>query len=85
MTDRISALTVMLDRDIRSDDVEVLMDAIRMLRYVGSVEKHVATGEEQMARGRVAMKIGSKLHDAISAIVRDDKPLPEDWKRFSKE
>ena len=38
MTDRIHALTVVLDEDMRIDDAEPLVQAIRMMRHVADVQ-----------------------------------------------
>ena len=37
MTDRVVSLTVILEKDFRVDDVEVLKNVISMIRGVGSV------------------------------------------------
>lgn len=42
MTNRIFALSVALTDNIREDDVQVLVAAIKLLRGVLSVETHVA-------------------------------------------
>ena len=42
MTDRFNALTVALEKDIRIDDAEGIMNAIRQLRGVISVSGNVA-------------------------------------------
>lgn len=42
MTDRICSLTVVLDRNIREDDVESLVEAIRHFKSVLTVEKDVS-------------------------------------------
>lgn len=74
MTDRISALTVVLNRDIRVDDVEVVTNAIRMIRGVASVELNVVDPLEHMARMRVRNDIESKLRTAVTAICRGELP-----------
>ena len=53
MTDRIHALTVVLDRDMRDDDVECVVDAIRMIRFVASIDTHVTDLRDHQARVRV--------------------------------
>lgn len=52
MTDRVKGLYVALDQDIRVDDVEPLMNAIRTLRNVSAVEceQFVTTPEDWMNR-----------------------------------
>ena len=41
MTDRLKGCTVVFDRDIRVDDAEHLLDAIRMLRGVIDVTPEI--------------------------------------------
>lgn len=72
MTDRIHALTVVLDRDIREDDIEDIIAAIKMNRFVADVKIHVANTEDYMARARVRSDIRFEIHKAIEKIF-DDK------------
>lgn len=75
MTDRIHALTVVLDRDMRDDDVQVVINAIKMIRFVASVGAHVTDVSDYAARERVANEIDSKLQCAVYEIVHGE-PLP---------
>lgn len=61
MTDRIHALTVVLDDDYRTDDVEPIVEAIKMLRGVLTVEEHVANMNDYSARSRVRAKLEERL------------------------
>lgn len=61
MTDRIHALTVVLDKDIRSDDVEVVIQAIQMIRHVARVRTHVADLETYAARARVREDLRERM------------------------
>lgn len=65
MTDRVSALIVTLERDIRIDDVEVLVDAIKMLRGVMTVETHISNIEQHIAEERVRREFRQKLYEAL--------------------
>jgi hypothetical protein len=38
MTDRVTAFLVVLDRDIRDDDAQPTLDAIKQIRFVATVE-----------------------------------------------
>jgi hypothetical protein len=49
MTDRIRTLTIRLDRDIRTDDVEPLVAAIRQLRGVAEVAHGPVTHPNEWA------------------------------------
>ena len=61
MTDRFNSLTVVLERDIREDDAESLMEAIRHLRGVRSVAGNVGNIEEHVARARVLHDVKQRL------------------------
>lgn len=66
MTDRINGLYVILEKDIREDDVEDLVNAIRLLRGVLKVETHVADFDEAIARARVRSELTGKLWDVLN-------------------
>jgi hypothetical protein len=61
MTDRYNALTVVLERDIRDDDAEQILAAIRCLRGVLSVTGNVVDIADHVARERAVSEIGEKL------------------------
>ena len=71
MTDRINAFVVILDRDIRDDDVEAITNALRMVKHVASVEPVVARSTEGMvARTRVSKWWRDKLFAIIDEAPR---------------
>ena len=53
VTDRINALTLVLDRDIRDDDIEFLRQACMVLKHVSRVELNVADIGQLVAETRV--------------------------------
>jgi hypothetical protein len=61
MTDRYSHLTVALDANLRSDDAEALIAAIRQLRGVAAVSGNVADGSLFVAEQRVKNDLTQKL------------------------
>ena len=65
MTARYNFLTVALERDIREDDAEMLLNAIRMLRGVLKVEPNVADATAWTAEERVRRELGKKLMDVV--------------------
>ena len=69
MTDRVKGLYVALDKDYRDDDVQALIDAIKMLRGVADVATKVAQVDDYFNRAQIRYDIQSKLFDAISDIV----------------
>ena len=69
MTDRLNAITVVLDHDIRDDDAEPLLNAIRMLRGVLEVTPHVADYASHVAESRARQA----WRERILKILREDK------------
>jgi hypothetical protein len=65
MTDRVHSLTVVLDGDIRIDDLQPLIAAIRQMRNVAYVETHVSDVASLMAEVRAKQELQSKLFEAL--------------------
>lgn len=65
MTDRIQHLTVALDHDIRTDDVQPLIDAIMLLRGVLTVRGNVVDHATFVASVRIRHSLEKKLYAAI--------------------
>ena len=65
MTDRVNALVVVLDQDIRIDDVESLMNAIRQLNHVASVEPNVSNLDSHLAVERARYDLRQQLVDVL--------------------
>ena len=65
MTDRFHALTVVLDRDVRDDDLDALTDAIRMLRGVMDVRRHIADIATHGAEVRVRAEYRRRIYAAL--------------------
>ncbi len=61
MTDRFNALTVVLETDIRDDDAEALIAAIRQLRGVLSVSGNIANPSDYIAQQRARHELCDKL------------------------
>ncbi len=68
MTDRLKGCNVVFDRDIRDDDVEPLLNAIRMMKGVLSVSPERATADDWMIRSRVKREFIEKLYNLIDEI-----------------
>jgi len=68
MTDRYKGLTVSLEKDTREDDAEYILNAIRMIRGVASVEGNVSTPEDHMNRQQVRAEIRDKLYALANEI-----------------
>ena len=70
MTDRIRHLTITLERDIRDDDLEPLLLAIRLIRGVAIVEPHVVQASDHLAREVARAEIQQQLHEAVDSVFR---------------
>ena len=67
MTDRYNSFTVVLDHNIREDDAQSLMDAIRHFTNVISVEGNVSDINDYVAETRVRYEIRQKLFEALDS------------------
>jgi len=65
MTDRYHSLTVVLDRDIRTDDAETTINAIKMIKNVLSVKGIVSNVDSNMAYSRAKHELTSKIWDIL--------------------
>ena len=73
MTDRVRTLTVVLERDTRTDDAEETIRAISMIRGVVSVEKGpVVSLEQHHARLALSADLRCKLHDLVDSVFDGD-------------
>lgn len=65
MTDRFKQLIVVLEKDIREDDAEALINAIRMMRGVLKVRGDVAGAQDMWAADRARRELRDKLWKAL--------------------
>ena len=61
MTDRIKGVWVAFRDDLREDDAEPVIEAIKQLRVVVGVTKLVANSDHWMARMQVSNEIGEEF------------------------
>jgi len=66
MTDRFYALTVALEKDIRSDDAESILEAIKMIKGVRNVKPLVANPDTWMAEERARHELTMKLWEVLN-------------------
>ena len=65
MTDRYKGLVVTLERDVRSDDAQPIIDAIKQIRGVLSVAPSVVCIDDHMNRARIAEDFIAKLYKVL--------------------
>ena len=70
MTARIRSLTIALDEDIRTDDIECLVNAIQMMRNVHSVTTNEVNPNDWVTERRVKLETAQKLNNLINEIIK---------------
>ena len=61
MTDRLKGFTVTLERDIREDDVQKLLETIELHKGVFHVEPVLVTSEDHINRTRIRLELLQKI------------------------
>lgn len=61
MTDRYSGFHVVLEEDLRDDDAQATIAAIRQIKGVMAVEPVTANYEDILAKNRVRLEIGDSI------------------------
>ncbi len=68
MADRIKGLTVSLTHDIRDDDCQSIIDAIKMIKGVEEVETHIADAVDWIARKQVKGQLREIISEWFDAL-----------------
>jgi len=63
MTDRVKGFTVTLEKDVRIDDVEVILIAFKMIKGVAQVEPSISTSDDHMNRERLKWELRDKFYE----------------------
>lgn len=66
MTNRINRLTVVLETDVRDDDIQALVAAVGQFRGVASVDLNVADPASHTALMRARYELREKLWEALA-------------------
>ena len=61
MTERVKGFIVTLEKDIRIDDVQVIIQAISMIRGVADVEPSISNSDDYMNRQMVKNELREKF------------------------
>lgn len=65
MTDNYKGCTVVFDKDVREDDAEFILNAIRMIKGVLSVSFSLSAPEDWMIQERVRHGLKKRLRDLL--------------------
>jgi hypothetical protein len=63
MTDMVKGFTITLDTDIRIDNVEVVLNAIKMIKHVAHVDPIISTSNDHHEKIRLRQELQSKFYD----------------------
>jgi hypothetical protein len=66
VTDRVGAITVILEKDWRADDVQAVINALKMIRGVADAMPEVTSVTDAIARVRVRREMIDKIFGAIN-------------------
>ena len=70
MTDRLKGLVVAFEADVRVDDADHIINAIRMLRGVSDVTELPIESSDWLARTRVRMELWEAIHSLFYPVLQ---------------
>jgi len=73
MTDRLKGILVTLDVDVREDDAEPILNAIRQIRHVADVRPVLADIQDHIVGMRVRMDLEKKLFEVLRPELSEGK------------
>jgi hypothetical protein len=65
MTDRVKGLTVTFGKDIRIDDIDNIVNAIKMIKGVIDVTPEIVDTNDHMARMVIKNEVRQKFYDFL--------------------
>jgi len=65
MSDRVNGLVITLEKDIRLDDMELLMQSIRFMRGVANVEANIVDSSDWINQQRIKVELKEKMYKFI--------------------
>ena len=65
MTDRVKGFTVTLEKDFRIDDVEIIQNAILMIKGVANVTPSISDIDDSINQDRIRMELRKKLFEVL--------------------
>lgn len=66
MSDRVKGFLVTLEKDVRLDDVDLLMQTIRYMRGVASVEPSIVNSDDFINQQRIKTDLRQKMYQFIN-------------------
>lgn len=66
MTDRVKGFVVTLEQDVRIDDIEPMLQAIRFMRGVANVEPSISDSSDWINQQRIKSELRGKMYKFIN-------------------
>lgn len=73
MTDRHAGYVVTLDKNVREDDAQPILDAIRMIKGIASVVPERGDAQTAIAEQRAIVRLSKHLAAVQNALLKDDE------------
>lgn len=69
MSDRVKGLTVVLDKDYREEDIEMIKELILQIKGVKTVKESIVNSDDLINRARVTIEIKEKIYDFLKELI----------------
>ena len=69
MSDRVKGLTVVLDKDYREEDIEMIKELILQIKGVKTVKESIVNSDDLINRSRVTIEIKEKIYDFLKELI----------------
>lgn len=70
MSDRVKGLTVVLDKDYREEDIEMIKELILQIKGVRTVkESIIVNADDLINRARITIEIKEKIYDFLKELI----------------
>lgn len=69
MSDRVKGLTVVLDKDYREEDIEMIKELILQIKGVRTVKESIVNADDLINRARITIEIKEKIYDFLKELI----------------
>ena len=69
MSDRVKGLTVVLDKDYREEDIEMIKELILQIKGVSTVKESIVNADDLINRARITIEIKEKIYDFLKELI----------------
>ena len=69
MSDRVKGLTVVLDKDYREEDIEMIKELILQIKGVKNVKESIVNSDDLINRARITIEIKERIYDFLKELI----------------